>query len=767
MVHVFRLGPLDVGGREAFAYAALSEDGPLVPPEVERSDAKGLGALAKRLAGQPLRCEPALAEAAQRLGLETAPLPRWALLPRATLAFGLALGPVGGRPALEVLLRFFEACARFWRSEPWNLIDSDDPVPVSLTDGKRSRQIEAAVTGGGGAEFGLALCDAVGSIRRVAELVARGRTKEAGGVASVAVTFDEEPAWAAAAFEDAFGLPRVPVPMRVRKGKGGTPTAEELLDLAAVLEAVATLADGEDDDATVRVEAAGRAVSATVAYPEVVEAELDDDLAEPMPVPEPLPATGRSRTPRNAPCPCGSGRKYKKCHLAEDEEREAAARGTGPDAEKARAEQRRLSERDPVHALDERINADALALARRRWGRAYDAEGVLARAGLDFAAGQALLGWRAAHYRGPDGRTALDLYLEERGGALDEAGRTLVESERASWFSLHEVIAAEPGKSIALRDLLAGTELTVEEKSASRTVRARDVLLARVVDLGDRAILAGCHMRSLPPREAQEARRRIRSHLGVRAGRVKPERLREASADVTLFRIWQEVVAVLDARPPPRLQNTDGEDLVLTIDRFDIARGKGGEVLAGLLAMPDARREADEGHGPSATVEFVKRGSAKGLLPSTLVGRATIDGEALRLETNSRERADRLRAFVMERLGASVSFRVREHADPMSSARRSTGPGPSAASPEPIPPEALELVRRMQGEHYERWLDEEIPALGGLTPREAVGRKGAPRKALDLLLAEIEHHEAGQPEAQRFDVSVLRRALGLERPARR
>ena len=37
------------------------------PPEVEHSDAKGLGALAKRLAGQELRCEPALAKDAHRL----------------------------------------------------------------------------------------------------------------------------------------------------------------------------------------------------------------------------------------------------------------------------------------------------------------------------------------------------------------------------------------------------------------------------------------------------------------------------------------------------------------------------------------------------------------------------------------------------------------------------------------------------------------------------------------------------------------------------
>ena len=31
-------------------------------------------------------------------------------------------------------------------------------------------------------------------------------------------------------------------------------------------------------------------------------------------------------TGRNDPCPCGSGKKYKKCHLLEDEERHSAAR---------------------------------------------------------------------------------------------------------------------------------------------------------------------------------------------------------------------------------------------------------------------------------------------------------------------------------------------------------------------------------------------------------------------------------------------------------
>lgn len=761
MVHVFRLGPLEIGGRNSFAFCGIDAEGRLIPPEITSTAAEGLAALAKRHAGLPLRCEPELAEAARPLGFEPAPLPESALLPRATLAYGLALGPMAGRPQLDVLVRFLEACAAFWDARPWELIESDEAVPVTLTEQGRARHGEASIMGAGGQEFGVALYDEPGSIHRVAALVAAGRMNETRRVSALAVTFDEEPAWAARALEDAFGLSRLPVPMRVRKGKAVAPTTEELVDAAVLLEAVAELAGPDDaEHAEVTIETAGRTISARVALPEDDGDPLREDLAEPMLVPEPIPASGRSKTPRNAPCPCGSGKKYKKCHLGEDEARERAARGTGPEADEARARARRLAERDPVHALDERITADALALARRRWGRAFDPEGALARLGLDVQCTQSLLGWSSGHHRGPDGKTALDLYLEERGGALDAEGRALVEGQRTAWFSYHEVVAAEPGRTITLRDLLAGGERTVEEKSASRMVRPRDVLLARAIDLGGRAILAGCHLRTLPPREGDEARRRLRSALRVRAAKVPAEKLRDATADGALFRVWQEVVDAVDARPPPRLQNTDGEDFILTVDRFELAAGRTDEVVGALLALPDARRDEEE-RGGAVTVSFVREGNAKGLLPTTLLGRAILEGTVLRLETNSRERADRLRRLVAERLGTLASFRIREHADPVAHLDKGAKSSGRPAPFEAVPPEVLEVMKRMKAEHYRRWLDEAIPALGGLTPREAAKRKGAPRKSLELLLAELEHAEAGQPEPQRFEVAALRRELGV------
>lgn len=759
MVHVFRLGPFKAGGRDAYAFAGVDESGALVRPEVAHTDQAGLSAIASRCGG-PLRCEPALAAAGKDFGFEPAELPEAAHRPRAMLTFSLALGlsPEVGRSGLGVMERLFEACAAFWKAAPWEFIGSDEPIRVSLSNG-RARTAEASVLGAGGEEFGLALYDEPDSIQRVAEAVGAGRMEAAARVASTAVTFDSEPAWAAKVFEDALGLPRLPVPLRIRNGKASPAKVEELRGLVAVLEAVTALARSDDLEPSVAtVQVGGVKVTARVALPEDDE-ESEEDLAEPMLVPEPVaPALRSERTPRNAPCPCGSGRKYKKCHLAEDEERERAARGAGPQAEDARTQARRLAERDPIHALDERITADALALARRRWGKAFDPEGVLREAGLDFATTQSLLGWCSDHYRGPTGSTALELYLQERGAGLDETGRRLTVALRQAWFSVHEVIAAEPGVTITLRDLLAGGEHLVQERTASRTVAARDVLLTRVVDLGDRAILAGCHLRSLPPREGDLACKFARKVLRTRAKRIPPEKLRELSADGALFIAWQELVRALDHRPPPRLQNTDGEDLLLTVDRFQVAAGKTDEVTAGLLSLPGAQRDDDRG-GP-VEISFVRQGNARGVLPTTLIGRATLEGTTLRLETNSIARADRLRGRVQDQLGALAVFRVREHADPVAGLH--AGRAAPAPAPEPMPPEALEIVKAMQAEHYRRWLDEEIPALGGLTPRAAATKKGAPRDALRLLLAEFENSEARRPAAQRFDVASLRRELGID-----
>lgn len=70
------------------------------------------------------------------------------------------------------------------------------------------------------------------------------------------------------------------------------------------------------------------------------------------------------------------------------------------------------------------------------------------------------------------------------------------------------------------------------------------------------------------------------------------------------------------------------------------------------------------------------------------------------------------------------------------------------------------MIREMKERHYAGWADQPLPALRGRTAREAV-RTARGRERVDALLKSIEHGEAMLPAAERFDVSPLRRSLGL------
>jgi hypothetical protein len=708
-------------------------------------------------------CEPALAELAGSLGMRCANLPREALKPRAVLSWLLARGPMAGKPPPDALIRLFESCAAFLEARPWERVDSDTPHPTTVTVDGRQLAREVSILGGGGEEYGVAIYDQPGSIQRVLAAMDAGRPEDGRQVDSLSVTLDEEPAWAAEALADAFGLDRVPFVVRLRRGRPSPASTEELLQLDAVLDAVVKLTSGgAQAEAEASAQWRGLRVTARVGPGQELALPDMEELAEPMLVPEPRSGELGERVPRNAPCPCGSGRKYKKCHLAEDQRRAEAARGTGPAADEARATQRRIAERDPVHNLDERINADAMALAKRRWGRAFDPEGALATMHYDFQASQMVSGWASAHYPGPDGRTALDLYLEERGGALDDLGRRLVQAHREAWFSFHLVRSVEPGVSVALRDLLAAIETTVEEKSASRTLQVGHVIMARVLELGDRAILAGTHPQAFGALRATGAVEAVRKAMRARGAKVSPKKLREATARGVPLAEWQRLVEQVDAKPLPQLQNTDGEPFLLTVDRFDAASEGVEAIRRGLLAMPDAVVDEPEEGESGFVVRFERVGNAKGALPSTLIGRAILEEGRLRIETNSVERADRLRRAALERCGAALTFRIREHSDPTALLKEARGKR-TPPSPEPMPPEVQAMVRGLMDEHYRRWLDEEVPALGGLTPRQAAKQKGAKRRKLELLLVEIEAMEAGKPTGERCDVARLRRELGIER----
>ena len=447
---------------------------------------------------------------------------------------------------------------------------------------------------------------------------------------------------------------------------------------------------------------------------------------------------GRARVGRNDPCPCGSGRKYKKCHLPLDEQQDVASRV-----------------QDAHHDLSERLVGKLREFAMSRFG---DAWGGFAADFVDSAEALQLSGpWSVYHYC-VDGMSVLDRYLEEQGQHLPRAARAWLAAQQAAWLSVWEVTQVEPGSSVTLRDLLADETRLVREVSGSQTLVVRDALLGRVVDYDGASLLCGVHPRPLPPLDAADVVRRARGRLR-RKRAVPVERLRDEAFGRYLIKRWEETVAEADVRweTPTDLRNTAGDPILLTTDHFEIGPGMRPAVEAKLAAL-EGVEPPDPAEDPPVYV-FLRPGNP--LHPSwetTMIGQARIVDGSLRLETNSRTRADALRERVEAACGDGVRHRAREHTDPLSHKAPFAERDQAIES---LPDEAQQLALEFKQRHYRDWLDQPIPALAGKTPREAT-RTAKGRAVVDVLLKDMENREQRSAGDAPFDFSVLRTTLRLD-----
>lgn len=404
---------------------------------------------------------------------------------------------------------------------------------------------------------------------------------------------------------------------------------------------------------------------------------------------------GRSATGRNAPCPCGSGRKYKACCLGRE-----------------------------LPPLAERVDwlyAKAVAFANRPAERAL------------------LIGLAGALTRGPGAPELLDAlseplvtdvalfeegllerYLGVRGDLLPEDERALA----ASWLhrprSLLEVTGAAPNGQLELRDTRDGRRWVVPGGPARDAPRPGELLLARVCAAGD-------------------AQRFVGPTLGI------PLRLRDSLLDLVAAEpdAWDWLDWLAAATAPPTLTNTEGQQLV-----FCEADYRVGDPDAAARALADGFDEAEDAGPGRVFHQMLDRDGGRWVR-----GTVRLDGDRLRIEANSEARFDELQGRIAALVPEAQRLGVRRTGIEAAIAEASAGEGP-APGPQQVPG-AEELVAEYLADHDRRWLDMEIPALGGRTPREAADD---PTRRGDLLrlLGELER-TSGSPER----AARIRDALGL------
>ena len=358
-----------------------------------------------------------------------------------------------------------------------------------------------------------------------------------------------------------------------------------------------------------------------------------------------------------------------------------------------------------------------------------------------------------------DGRNVVDDYLKRRGHIESSLAKRYMKALRSAVISLYEVSDVVPGKSFLARDLIRGGEpVRVIEKSGSESLKAWDHLAARLVQLGSEWQMGGGIL--LFNRDASEflidAFKRIDGRLPRdlrafadqvigRSGRAKVERdLAETSplelGGPTFTAIW--LADALDHALNPRLpqlQNTDGDPIVMCTSTFSLLAGKSsGQCRTALDRIANLTQDsaklyswvrkaaADTKPRPLKQSESAIALASMNERGDTLLGSLEIKKNAIVLSTNSRLRASMGEALITAALRGLVSEPARKEItveEMLAEKVRSRSIRPRKRSSDIPPNQARAIVHAHLDRHYRQTLDEPIPALGGLTPRQAARSK--------------------------------------------
>ena len=377
----------------------------------------------------------------------------------------------------------------------------------------------------------------------------------------------------------------------------------------------------------------------------------------------------RSGIGRNDRCWCGSGRKYKQCHLGNEQL---------PIEERAAW----LYQKAGMYLQEGPWRVEILELAQER-SRHWPGESALWDGFEDPLVGDALL------FEGG----AFEEFLEARGELLPDDERLVADQWLLVERSLYEVESTRPGESLHVRDVRTGDRHVVRERTASRSVQAGSLICCRIVPAGETLQIFG----GIEPVPLYQ--------------RVQLMELLDTRPDPI------DIVAFLSARfAPPTLQNTEGDPLVMCTAEVRIPAPDGL-----VVAFDETYDRDDSGPGDAAgELRWIEHVTKKGMerIRATL----RMAGDVLHVETNGEARMDRVLAFVYElQPDAEVLSDERAPAADLVAARRASGADPAEADPgiDMNDPAIVAMMDEYMRQYETAWLDEQIPALAGMTPREA------------------------------------------------
>lgn len=463
---------------------------------------------------------------------------------------------------------------------------------------------------------------------------------------------------------------------------------------------------------------------------------------------------------RNDPCPCGSGRKYKNCHG-----RLSLAPGPAEDSHEGAIE-RVMAWLGQYHrkafgaAVQEEIESAALAC--------FDEDEEAAFAALDELSDEAwqqlqinLTEWVIAEGEILVRRKhedVADLLLGPSGPRLTAGQRDWIEQLAREPLRLYDVTEVRPGEGLTLCDAIDGARppVFVVEREGSRTLRAGMAIGARLLTAQGERLLSG----ALYPFSALAAGA-LRQRLKSIADEEQLDEDRVLMTGLAIIEGWLAQF-LLPMSLPDMVDASTGEPLLLTTDHYDVKSWPALE--AALAGQPDVEGDAQRGWSRLVTGDDGLQRPVASVNPAP--GRQRVS-----VFYKTAGHVERGRPWFDQLAGDAVAFVAREVSDPKGLLRGleagdlSTS-GATLPLPEGIDREALgEAVAAVLRRSYANWADEPIPALEGLTPRQAI----ATPVGLERVKGLLRSYEDGEADAAKqqgrspMSYQFLWDALGIER----
>jgi hypothetical protein len=487
---------------------------------------------------------------------------------------------------------------------------------------------------------------------------------------------------------------------------------------------------------------------------------------------QPLPKKGtktvvkRQKVGRNAPCPCGSGKKYKKCCLRQGE-------GKIPKRPSPDNTEKQLMEKVLKYSknIPRRELLDASALY---WGIEPEEPLLLPEEAQNE--GVAFIEWFVHDYLLSSGKTILEEYYSSHLKRLTRNEIDILKSHMKACPGVYEVQEVAKGVGMKLKDIFTSKELDVKDVKGSYQVVKWDFLLVRVYNLKGVKRLVG--IGSILPRHTVQG---LKEFLLHEFEKFKVETGRHDWKDFMKKRSYL-IEHYMKNLPEerPAFVTPEGHSLIISKAHFNI---RGFDRVLDIL-YEEKDFELDDLHPhKNAKFSWLKKGESRewevvkpekgiildsrfmhesGKLSWDILGNIMIDRQSLTLECISKERLKKGTQRLNDLLKGHIDHKVDTFEDMEVAIERNRGERHHDEEEEPDS-YAQYMMESMMHQKFREWVDERIPALDGMTPREAIRSEDGRDKIVEIIKGMENSEERKKMKGMScMDISFIREELGLK-----